>query len=1167
MVMTDVSEQIVVLGDREPEIILPITRPTTETIQCLAESLLASLEDPADGAPDQSPEAANLAEAGVGAEHFCGNCRFWIPPEELREGEFINGTCSIVTGVIEYDDVCDFHETKATPADGVVPPGMDTELNHHDDDEEEDSVRPITDDEGSSGLPLRQVTHSPAGIPASKEEKAVATDLKTAFAVDEDNAECIERTDGEAPVAVVDDEGNVLSCHATAEEARDAEEAEGDEGPEDEETAVSMSAEEWDAILTYMTSVADALEGKNADEFAAVRSHDTCTNADEWDGSANEARARSGEGLDYYRDIYAWQDPGADAETKAAWRFVHHFVGEDGAPGCASTRAASSGIAVLNGGRGGTTIPADDRQGVYDHLARHLRDADLEPPELMSLDDALLLAAAVDLGGEVDFDTTEGLIEAATAMGSETDFEAADQTQEFGALPSHDSATVNPPTFTGWNGNEAEKRVRSGEEVGYYGRIYAWRDEDKNPGAKDAYKFIHHEVSTEGNPGAAVMWAAHSAIAVIDDSTIPTGDYQAVFNHLARHLRDGGMEVPELGGEPQPIREVENAIREMRVQWIEAVAQAAVSASEKQEIADLGDSDLVRELVRRWVDSVDLTTDDQAELEELTSEMDETTVEEEAAEFEAGDEAAEFEADEVEEAGGLSGPVENPGEIPEETPTIGGEFAEDFEWEGVIIVEGLPSGDGRMVAQEALTWRELPLPLMLQTRNAQGHDGSVIAGSIHELERVGQNIIGRGKFDSGDHGQEAKRLITEGTMRGVSADIDSVVVEFQDPDGGNEVDPLEAMLGGEKVLEVLVEGRIMGATLTPFPAFQEAHVSVITAGDAALDEALVAAGYVAGDVWNVPSPYEVTLRGEEPMQVDSESLVASATAPAEIPVHPPKEWFALQEMDEPQEFMVTAEGRCYGLIAQWGTCHIGFNDRCVQVPKSRNNFGSFHKPGVVTEDGEQVLCGPVFMDTVHPNLRLVASDAQAHYADTGCAVANVTLYENEFGIVAAGALLPDVPPEQAQRLRGSDISPDWRRISGGLEVVGLLAVNVSGFIVEGLVASGGQITKPTGLFDSKTGEVRAMVAAGMVRKNTTQVEELRSEIDLLSQKVEELSAIIRPIRAERLASKIEALVASGDIAVNNGGSDGSDETTEESSEEVVEEAHECGCGNNCSCAS
>lgn len=84
---------------------------------------------------------------------------------------------------------------------------------------------------------------------------------------------------------------------------------------------------------------------------------------------------------------YAWRDPDADADTKGAYKFPHHFVGDDGAPGAASSKACSAGIAALNGGRGGAKIPDADRKGVYNHLAAHLKEAKLEPPELNSFDE------------------------------------------------------------------------------------------------------------------------------------------------------------------------------------------------------------------------------------------------------------------------------------------------------------------------------------------------------------------------------------------------------------------------------------------------------------------------------------------------------------------------------------------------------------------------------------------------------------------------------------------------------------------------------------------------------------------------------------------------------------------------------------------------------------
>jgi len=118
----------------------------------------------------------------------------------------------------------------------------------------------------------------------------------------------------------------------------------------------------------------------------ALPAHSTATTDAAWDGPANEGRARSGEDVAYYRRIYAWSDPDGDATVKAAYWFIHHIVAEGGAPGAANIQGCQSAIGVLNGGRGGTTIPDGDRQGVWNHLAKHLRDADLEPPELKAVD-------------------------------------------------------------------------------------------------------------------------------------------------------------------------------------------------------------------------------------------------------------------------------------------------------------------------------------------------------------------------------------------------------------------------------------------------------------------------------------------------------------------------------------------------------------------------------------------------------------------------------------------------------------------------------------------------------------------------------------------------------------------------------------------------------------
>ena len=103
-----------------------------------------------------------------------------------------------------------------------------------------------------------------------------------------------------------------------------------------------------------------------------------------WDGPKMKTNLKTGQDEAYYRKAFAWIDPEGDATTKTAYKFVHHMVDGDGNIGAANIKGCQSGCGVLNGGMGGTTIPDEDRKGVYNHLAGHIKDAGLEPPELKS---------------------------------------------------------------------------------------------------------------------------------------------------------------------------------------------------------------------------------------------------------------------------------------------------------------------------------------------------------------------------------------------------------------------------------------------------------------------------------------------------------------------------------------------------------------------------------------------------------------------------------------------------------------------------------------------------------------------------------------------------------------------------------------------------------------
>jgi hypothetical protein len=134
--------------------------------------------------------------------------------------------------------------------------------------------------------------------------------------------------------------------------------------------------------------------------FGAVKTHSTETSDGAWDSGAQEKRLPTPVPSATARAAYAWVDGAEETDgelPKSACKFIHHEVAADGAVGPANLTACSSGIGVLNGGRGGTTIPASDQRGVYDHLAAHLRDAGREPPELQSSSTAVIASATLDL--------------------------------------------------------------------------------------------------------------------------------------------------------------------------------------------------------------------------------------------------------------------------------------------------------------------------------------------------------------------------------------------------------------------------------------------------------------------------------------------------------------------------------------------------------------------------------------------------------------------------------------------------------------------------------------------------------------------------------------------------------------------------------------------------
>ncbi len=398
------------------------------------------------------------------------------------------------------------------------------------------------------------------------------------------------------------------------------------------------------------------------------------------------------------------------------------------------------------------------------------------------------------------------------------------------------------------------------------------------------------------------------------------------------------------------------------------------------------------------------------------------------------------------------------------------ESAEDGAWEGILTVEGIPTGDGREFAPDSLVFADMPLPLTYQPPTHGGEPGPAIdVGVIDEVWRDDGEprvIRGRGRFDMKDPvAADYHRKVDEGFLRGMSVDLDDL-----DPITDVELAWSDAVIAkaaeagvGEDEVPMLFppskrifhKARVRGAALLSMPAFVEAQM--VTVG-------------------NKPPPLpdleqiEVAARAEQAAteEKEREAVTAAAIVTRLDEFRPPTEWFENPQLGQRTPITVTDEGRVYGHAWRSGECHIGYGGECV-TPPEEDEFPFFTQGSVLCADGSRVAVGQITIGTGHAPLRLGQRAAAEHYDNTGAVVADVAIGMDRVGAWVAGCLRPGATAQQVYALRASgQVSGDWRSIGGRLRLVALLGVNVPGFPVpraEARVAGG---------------QVQALVAAGML---------------------------------------------------------------------------------------
>lgn len=402
---------------------------------------------------------------------------------------------------------------------------------------------------------------------------------------------------------------------------------------------------------------------------------------------------------------------------------------------------------------------------------------------------------------------------------------------------------------------------------------------------------------------------------------------------------------------------------------------------------------------------------------------------------------------------------------------------------GILAPVGKPTGDGRILdAAGDFRFRDFPLPLMWQKSTSEGHDQSVIVGRIDTAQVEDGEIRATGVlFESAEAG-EAGQLLADEVVR-PSVDLCDMVADFIviDADGA-QVDPETIdpdAIDDLREMTVVREATVMAATLVAKPAFAEAKLVL---GEPTADDD----------------------------GADAETLVASAGLATRIDPGA----FANPALSEPTGLTVTDDGRVYGHLALFNSCHVGMPDRCVTPPRTGSDYAYFHTSTVDTPQGP-VSVGRLTVGCGHAQARAGLHAAAEHYDDTGTCWAYVRAGEDAHGIWVAGVVNPDAPETSIRAGAAAPLSGDWRTVGGRLELVAALSVNTPGFPVPRTYAT-------------DTGRSMSLVAAGALQPSSRRTRPTAAEMQAVAEAAVD-AYVVRQRRAAE-AAQIRQRVAAKEAA-------------------------------------
>ena len=453
--------------------------------------------------------------------------------------------------------------------------------------------------------------------------------------------------------------------------------------------------------------------------------------------------------------------------------------------------------------------------------------------------------------------------------------------------------------------------------------------------------------------------------------------------------------------------------------------------------------------------------------------------------------------------------------------------------EGIIAIEGAPSGDGRMLERGSVQWDDAVLPVPLIWDRMEGDHTGMTVGAIAEVWRDGDEIWGRGWLSASEDPetraavQRVSELFNEGAV-GNSVALDHVDVELrvkksaimgsedtmlpEDPADLEEDENGYATLGrmmSDDALEVTTSARLRHVAIVDTAALT---------GEAASKVKLRLVNPAEDEVVEIAA--SGSLRIVE-FEVDKEAFMDPQFG---APGNDDRLRFDPHSNRWSVPVTVEDDGRTYGHIAPWGICLRGRPDRCITPPSA--DLEGFMRGNAPLAGGMRT--GTIVVAGSHCSTGVGAAEATAHYDKTGRAVADVRVGVDAYGIWFAGRLRPGASDEDIYAFKSSDVSGHWEvGKNGQMTLCGLPAVNVGGFPKGYLTAEEVALAASAALADEDCGCDDPVEEPEPTEASGTTVGEVKIDaifdterLEKIEATLERISQAVAPMYAAHLASMI-----------------------------------------------